>query len=251
MTEAWAWERAEKELFRSITRITAASKQLAAADNVPVQKSDEAHVGPLASDGNVKTATPMKASAKPFYLGSELAKVRLVIFNDYECPYCQRIERDVRALLKQHPDLISVTYKHFPLCVDCNSDRKTNTHPNACRAASAVEAAGALKGQAGYWRMHEWMFDHKGKFTLDELTEALPALGYDDPAAFLAVMQDSETSRKILLDVVEAGSLKIDATPAIFVNGEQLNGFEAENALVRAVMAAAGEVADRGQKTGP
>jgi protein-disulfide isomerase len=133
---------------------------------------------------------------------------------------------------------VSLSAKQFPFCSDCNRHIGRNMHPNACRAARAAEAAGILRGDDGFWQMHYWLFDRGGAFTDDELRKAMVAFGYD-PAQFLAVMQGPETLRVIQADIEEGKALGLHFTPMIFINGEELHGWTARNAVTRAVEAVA------------
>ncbi|MEQ8787443.1 MAG: DsbA family protein [Pirellulaceae bacterium] len=170
-----------------------------------------------------------------YRLGPELAAIRLVIFSDYQCGDCQEIEQQVQAACQGHDD-ISVSAKHFPLCRDCNRIiRDPRFHDNACRAARAAEAAGILAGNEGFWRMHHWLFEQKGKFTDESLADSLPELGFSDTEEFLEVMNGTETLRRVQQDVDEATTLGIDETPMIFLNGVELRGWNAEEALTKAV----------------
>jgi predicted DsbA family dithiol-disulfide isomerase len=175
-----------------------------------------------------------------YRLGPEDAAVRLVVFSDYQCPDCRRVEGELQALLAARDDL-SLSAKHYPLCRDCNRRARAleqNPHPNACWAARAAEAAGLLDGAEGFWRLHRWLFGRGGGFTDAELVVALPELGFE-PARFEHVMQGSETLARVQADVEEALALGIHRTPMIFVNGVELRGWESPGALARTVEAVA------------
>ena len=173
--------------------------------------------------------------------GSERAAIRLVIFGDYQCSHCRTAEQAIEAALRGRDD-VSLTRLHFPLCGDCNpSVRRAGTHGNACQAALAAEAAGILGGTDGFWRVNAWLVERRGEFTRADLTAALPALGFADAAKFLATMDGPEAHRRVDGDIERGIERGITGTPAVFINGVQLQGTGAENALQRAVSAAAGE----------
>ena len=118
-------------------------------------------------------------------LGPEQADVLIVVFFDYGSQRCQRIEQEARTLMMRFPGRVSLSPRHFPQSTDCNHALKLNTHPNACQAARAAETAGILKGEAGFWQMHSWLSQCRGRFTTGELRDALPSLGYTDVDNFL------------------------------------------------------------------
>jgi len=111
------------------------------------------------------------------------------------------------------------------MCRDCNwTILHPSFHDNACRAAWAAEAADVLGGNDGFWRMHHWLFDRDGLFTDEELREALPELGFNDPEAFFTAMAGDEVRGRVQEDIEVAEALGLDGTPLIFVNGVELQG---------------------------
>ncbi len=165
--------------------------------------------------------------------GPENAPIRIVLFSDFQCQDCQRIDRDIRQLMRERNDL-SVSAKHFPMSSVCNEHIGVNMHPNACYAAFAAEAAGILRGNEGFWQMHDWLFDHGGGFTRPELQAALAEMGYD-AAQFEAVMTGPEVAARVKADIEEALALGIHYTPMIFINGVELKGMRVPGALRRMV----------------
>lgn len=168
--------------------------------------------------------------------GPERAAVRIVMFTDYQCPDCKILERQLADAMRASPR-VAASIKYFPLSASCNEHAPGEMHANACWAARAAETAGILGGTDGFWRMHEWLFTRGGSFTDDELNTALPALGFN-PADFVRIMQTDETLARVKADVAEAMSLGIYNTPMIFINGVELKGWTAPDALGRAVRAA-------------
>ena len=176
---------------------------------------------------------------QPYRIGPEKAKVGLVVFYDYQSAECWRIERDIQELMGKYGNRMSVTARHYPLCTDCNVSLGSNSHPNACRAALAAEAAGLLKGNDGFWKMHRWLLGQRGNFTDDELKDGLIELGYQDMEEFLETMSSPPAFGGVLADIVEAQSLQIRGTPTVLFNGKKLVGLESGTGLVEALLAAA------------
>lgn len=168
-------------------------------------------------------------------LGPEQAAVQIVLFFDYACQRCQRVEQDVRALMKRFPGGVSLSLWHYPQSTDCNHTLKLNTHPAACQAARAAETAGIVKGDAGFWEMHAWLFQRMGRFSIDELREALPTLGYADVEQFVQVMESDKPLQHILQDVLDAATLPNVGLATMVMNGVQLESSEIEDAMAQAV----------------
>jgi len=234
--EAAASESARKEAERAML---AQAAQQAAVNAQQPSPAETWNFGPQGFTGRYRE-------------GPEQAVARIVIFSDYQCHQCKRIENEARAVRARFPETVSISHKHFPWCADCNKTLGGKTlHANACWAARAAETAALLKGGDGFWQMHRWLFDRGGGFTQQELNDGLSALGYD-PAVFVPVMMGEGTLRPVLQDVDEAQALGISGTPMVFINGIELKGWEAPRALERTVeaviksgAAAATSVSDR------
>lgn len=171
-----------------------------------------------------------------YRIGPAQATVRIIMFTDYQCPDCFTIEQELTSLMKTRPE-ISVGIRYFPLSSKCNPAMNgQDMHPNACWAARAAEAAGMLKGPEGFWEMHRALFARGGSFTDAELPPLLRSLGYE-PGQFQQVMMGAETLARVKEDVDAAISMGIYFTPMIFINGVELRGWQAPNALTRTVTA--------------
>lgn len=184
-----------------------------------------------------ETTTASPGFTGRYRLGPEVAPVRVVIFSDYQCPECKVMERQVMDVVAKHPN-VSVSAKHFPFCTDCNKYMPpgNNKHPNACRAARAAEAAGKVGGGEAFWAMHAWNFEVNGVFTESELDARVASMGLD-VAAFKAAYNDPAINALVESDVEEGMALGLRFTPTVFVNGVELRGIMATDALLRAVEA--------------
>lgn len=199
-------------------------------------------------DAQTKTPTPPAAATNtttgapppgpPFAgrhrIGPENAPIRIVMFTDYQCRDCYKMEQQLTKLYETRDD-ISISIKHFPFNKDCNPSVGRTLHANACWAARAAEAAGILWGPDGFWAMHQWLFARRGSFeNTAQLEAGIRELGYD-PAGFTQVMTSNETLQNIQQDCAEGKRLGLFFTPMIFINGVELKGWSAPNALIRTV----------------
>ncbi|HEX6885810.1 MAG TPA: DsbA family protein [Planctomycetota bacterium] len=206
-----------------------AAQRAAADERALAESADAAQAG-----------TGARAFTGRYVRGPVPAPLRLVMFTDYQCPDCARIEGEAWQLVEERGDL-SLSVKHFPLNGDCNRrarDLGHSPHKNACWAARAAEAAGLAGGNDGFWRMHRWLFERKGSFTDPDLRAALPGLGFE-VGAFLGLLHASEPRLRVEADVEEALALGIQSTPLLYLNGVELRGWRAPQALRRAVEALA------------
>lgn len=209
---------AERELAESTRRIV----------------SDVARDAPYAA---LPVAAEGGGFAGRWRLGPEVSPIRIVAFFSYQCPQCRVLERQITALCRERDD-ISFSVKHFPMGTACNPHVVNDVQPNACWAARAAEAAGLLRGRDGFWEMHEWLFENEGSFDSAKLRTQLLRMGYEVPQ-FSRLMQSEQTLKLVQADIEEGISLGLHQTPMIFINGVELRGWNAPNAVGRAIMALA------------
>jgi protein-disulfide isomerase len=79
------------------------------------------------------------------FLGFAKASYTLVVFSDYECPFCRALDKQSRQLLTTYPGKIRIEYRNLPL---------TTIHPNAMPAAILAETAYV---QGNYWPVHDYL----------------------------------------------------------------------------------------------
>ncbi|SFH60867.1 Protein-disulfide isomerase [Collimonas sp. OK307] len=140
-------------------------------------------------------------------LGPATAKVAVVEYGDFECPYCRQAYGAMKVVVNRYDGRIKFVFRHFPL---------TAWHPNAELAAEAAEAAGA---QHKFWPMYDLLFEHQHNLKLDALRRYAAMLELD-PARF-----DNDLNDHIYLQRVrehQDGGIKsqVRSMPAFFVNGE-------------------------------
>ncbi|MBI5763601.1 MAG: DsbA family protein [Planctomycetes bacterium] len=168
--------------------------------------------------------------------GPESAPIRIVVLSDFQCPDCLRTEQDIAQLVERRND-ISVAYRHFPMSTMCNPYVSMDLHGNACWAARAAEAAAILYGEEGFWKMHKWLFDNKGMFSdTNVLNAGVASLGFDT-TRFVETMTSEETLARVREDIEDGNYLGLHYTPMVFINGVELKGVFAPQAVSRAVAA--------------
>jgi len=145
-------------------------------------------------------------------MGSKDAKLALVEFTDYQCPYCKRFfDSTFSALKKQYVDSGKLLYigRNLPLPF----------HDHAKQAAIATECAG---DQGHYWQMHDVLFAKSPE--LDDATlKAAAAAMQLNTEAFEACLSGGKYDKAIEADIQAASSIGIDGTPS-FLLGEIKDG---------------------------
>jgi len=145
-------------------------------------------------------------------LGPVNAKVTLLEYSDFECPYCLRHFDTVNQIVKAYPKDVRIVYRHFPL----------SFHANAQKAAEASECA-AVQGK--FWEMYTKIFEanRAAKMGVDVWKQAAKDLGLDS-AKFDKCLDGGEMAKRVAADQAEGSGAGVAGTPATFVNGELIEG---------------------------
>jgi Na+/H+ antiporter NhaA len=159
--------------------------------------------------------------------GPEDARVTLVEYGDFECPYCGQAEGAIRELLASLGDEVRYVWRHLPL---------NDVHPNAQAAAEASEAAAA---QGSFWEMHDALLANQGDLRPRDIRTYAEQLGLDVDRLVEDVRR-REYAPRVSEDVASADESGVSGTPTFFVNGRRHYGAYDINTLTDAVKAARG-----------
>jgi protein-disulfide isomerase len=146
--------------------------------------------------------------------GSRSAPVTLVIFSDFQCPFCTRVESTVTQLKEKYgKDKLRIVWKNNPLPF----------HPNAKPAATAAEAVFRLGGSAAFWKFHDTAFANQKDLSPEKYEQWATEAGVDR-AKFKALVNDPSLAKKIDDDMAVGKAAGVTGTPASFINGVFLSG---------------------------
>lgn len=155
--------------------------------------------------------------------GKADAPIKVVVFADFECPYCSQTAPTLDKLEEAYRGDVQIVYRHYPL----------SFHPNATPAAEAASCAGEQKR---FWDVHDGIFG--GRVGLDPATIRGFLAGLDgfDATAWDACMAAGRGKKAVEADLAAGERAGVDGTPAFFVNGIMLGGarpYEDFEALVK------------------
>ncbi|XXT19657.1 thioredoxin domain-containing protein [Sorangium sp. So ce429] len=146
--------------------------------------------------------------------GSRLAPVTIVVFSDFECPFCKSLGGTLRQLEQRYgPEQLRVVWKNFPLAF----------HRQARPTAEAAMAVFAHAGPSAFWTFHDTLFEADERLSPALEAVALRRAGVT-PAQLKQLVQQSGAARKVDADMALAARLGVDGTPAAFINGVLLVG---------------------------
>ncbi len=144
-------------------------------------------------------------------IGPANARVTLVEFSDFQCPYCSVAVLKLNAILKAYPNDVKLIFKQYPLS-DLHS-----------QAELAAEAALAAHRQGKFWPLHDAMFADRTHLTRSNILAMAGKVGldltkfqqdWDSPAIKKAVAKDQADGEKIF----------VNGTPTVFIDGQRYNG---------------------------
>jgi len=144
------------------------------------------------------------------------AKITLIEFADFECPSCRQLDRALRELLPQHPE-IRFVYKDFPL---------TTIHPWAMTASLAGQCT-VQQNPASFWKIHDIIFDSQDLITPSNVWEKMADFATQiglNVETFRACMANPDTTHEIEKTTAEGQGLNVTGTPTIFVNARRIVG---------------------------
>lgn len=144
--------------------------------------------------------------------GKENAKVKLVEFTDFECPFCARFfSETLPQIEKGYQDKIAYYIRHFPIY---------SIHPNAENAALASECA---REQGKFREMHDLIFTNQKQMTIADLKDYAAKIGLKT-AQFNQCLDSQKYKTNIERDAKLGGELGVSGTPTFFLNGRVING---------------------------
>ena len=138
------------------------------------------------------------------------AKVTIVEFSDFQCPYCGMAFGTVEQLMQQYAGKVKLVFRQFPLPI----------HPQAEKAA---EASLCAADQNKFWELHDLLFKNQKKLEPADLKTYAASAGLDG-AKFAQCLDSGEKKKQVDSDLEAGQAAGVSGTPAFFINGVFLNG---------------------------
>jgi protein-disulfide isomerase len=159
--------------------------------------------------------SPVPVTSKDPMWGKREAPVTVVVFSDFQCPFCSRVEPTLDQVKTTYgPDKVRIIWKNNPLPF----------HQNAKPAAEAAQGAFALGGNDAFWKFHDTAFKNQSALGPDSYEKWAKDSGVKDAAAFKAGLDSHKWADKVDKDMNEGKAAGVQGTPAFFVNGAFING---------------------------
>jgi protein-disulfide isomerase len=143
-------------------------------------------------------------------VGPDDALVTIVVWSDFQCPFCARIAPVLAHLRDRYGDDVRIIYRHVAM----------SFHRDA---ALAAEAGVAAAEQGKFWAFHDQVFGDFGHLARADLERFAAAAGLD-LARFRAALDDHRYRDAVLAETAAAEALGVDGTPTTFLNGMPVDG---------------------------
>lgn len=142
------------------------------------------------------------------FLGAANAKVTIVEFADYQCPFCARMVAPLTDLVKKYEGKVRWVYRDWPL----------NFHPQAIPAAWAANCAGA---QGKYFEAHNFLYENHATLSEDLYTKMVNTLQLDK-SKYDECRKDENQRKELMADFEAGEKIGVNGTPAYFINGRRM-----------------------------
>ena len=140
-------------------------------------------------------------------IGPKIARVTIVEFADFQCPFCAKTVPIIDKVISANPDEVRFVFKYMPL-------------PMHLRGEPTARAAWAAGKQGKFWEMHHVLFQNQSAASDLDFEKYAKDLGLD-VTMFKSDYESPEGKERIEKDVKLANEVGVHATPAVFVNGRE------------------------------
>jgi len=137
------------------------------------------------------------------------AKVTVVEFSDFQCPYCAKAVGEINQVLNKFPKDVKLVFKQYPL-------------DNHSQAALAAESALAAQAQGKFWEMHDKMYANFRAINRDHILAWAKEIGLD-MTRFEADLASHKYASRVASEEKQGEKAGVEGTPTFFIDGKKLN----------------------------
>jgi protein-disulfide isomerase len=139
------------------------------------------------------------------------ARITLVEFSDFQCPWCARAASMLDDVVRSHSADVRLVYKQYPIVLIHN------------QAVLAAHASLAANKQGKFWPLHDLMFNNNSKLSKENIVAWAKQINMDMPK-FLKDMDSKEVDENVIRDIKDGDDAGVLGTPTVYVNGHRYNG---------------------------
>jgi len=156
------------------------------------------------------------------------AKVVMVEYSDFECPFCGRHYPNMKKIGETYGDDVAIVFRHFPL----------SFHPEAVPSALASECVGAQGGDEAFFEFKDAMFTYQDSLGTELYEATVQDLGLN-LVTYRDCVENNTYTSEISKDQAGGSAAGVSGTPATFINGQLVSGavpYEQLSAIVEAAL---------------
>ncbi len=150
------------------------------------------------------------------FRGRPQARMTIVEFSNFQCPYCVKSWKKMKELLGRYPEDIRYVFKHFPL-------QPKGIQFELSEMAAAVQEV----SQEAFWAVHDFFFSDEGQTYVKrerdvlkkKIEEILKEKGYNDKV-FQMALESGKGRRRVEEDILTGSRIGVTGTPSIIINGD-------------------------------
>lgn len=154
---------------------------------------------------------PVEAGNAPFF-GDKDAKVTIVEYSDFQCPFCAKGADILKEIKKKYGKKVKIAFKNFPL-----------PFHNHAEGAAVASLCANEQGSEKFWKMHDEMFAHQDSLDPEGLKGLAKKIGLHVDQ-FTKCLSTNKYLTQVQADMEEGKKHKVKSTPTFFVNGQLVNG---------------------------
>ena len=181
---------------------------------------DAGNTQPDSGAQNAPTAKVNVSEDNDPSIGDKNAKVVIIEFSDFQCPFCKRLFDDTFKKLKQEyidTGKVRLVYRDYPLSFHANSQ-------------VAAEASGCANDQGKFWEMHDKLFENQDAWSSlpndgakEKFGEFATQIGLD-VNSFTSCVNSEKYKDEIQKDIDDGTKAGVSGTPTLFINGSIIVG---------------------------
>lgn len=192
----------------------------------------QAQAQPAAQPGQPQaSAQPAKANVdvgKLPVLGNKNAKVTVIEFADFQCPFCERYFKDAEAgIRKNYVDTgkVKFAFRHYAFLGQ--------------ESTWAAQASECANEQGKFWEYHDYLYNNQGQensgaFSKDKLKSFAQTLGLNT-SQFNSCLDSDKYAKQVADDQKAGQDAGVNGTPATFINGQLISGAQPYSAFQSAI----------------
>jgi protein-disulfide isomerase len=214
----------KEQLNRSFEEVkTQLQQNLKHAKTQQARQEYSAHLRDQAKVAILLSAPRVQVGFDPARVrGNPKARVMIVEFSDFQCPYCGQVEATLKSVLAKHENTVALAFRDLPL---------TQIHPFAQGAAEAARCAGE---QGRFWEYHDLLFGDQSNLDRNGLIAKAAKLQLD-AKQFDACISSEKFKAQVQQDNQEGLRAGVSGTPGFFINGIFMSGAQPEATFERAI----------------